>query len=235
MEIQCVWEHNGGDSILYAVNFVGAFSRGESLEQALEKMPREVISYLRWLGVEAPDVLTAAVVQEKASDLEIRDADSDVMFDMERLPMSGEEYARLKKLAMRSAADFHALYESVVDKNTSCLPFRRSFYGDVPRTAEEMYRHTRDVNSYYFSEIGVRADNSGTIAECRARAFEALERQPDYLRNTVFDGSYGEEWSLRKVLRRFVWHDRIHARAMWRMAVKTFGEKGADNVFHFEK
>lgn len=235
MEIQCVWEHNGGDSILYAVNFVGAFSRGESLEQALEKMPREVISYLRWLGVEAPDVLTAAVVQEKASDLEIRDADSDVMFDMERLPMSGEEYARLKELAMKSAVDFHALYESVADKNTSCLPFRRSFYGDVPRTAEEMYRHTRDVNSYYFSEIGVRADNSGTIAECRARAFEALERQPDYLRNTVFDGSYGEEWSLRKVLRRFVWHDRIHARAMWRMALKTFGEKGADNVFRFEK
>lgn len=235
MEIQCVWEHNGGDSILYAVNFVGAFSRGGSLEQALEKMPREVVSYSRWLGAEAPDVLTAAVVQEKASDLEIRDADSDVMFDLERLPMSGEEYARLKKLAMRSASDFHALYESIADKNTSCLPFRRSFYGDVPRTAEEMYRHTRDVNSYYFSEIGVTADNSGTIEECRARAFEALERQLGYLRNTVFDGSYGEEWSLRKVLRRFVWHDRIHAKAMWRMAVKTFGEKGADNVFRFER
>ena len=34
----------------------------------------------------------------------------------------------------------------------------------------------------------------------------------DFLKNPVISGSYGEEWSLRKLLRRFVWHDRIHAR-----------------------
>lgn len=31
---------------------------------------------------------------------------------------------------------------------------------------------------------------------------------------------------MKSVLRRFIRHDRIHAKAMYRMAVKTFGEGG---------
>ena len=97
-----------------------------------------------------------------------------------------------------------------------------------------MYRHTRSVNAYYFEEIGVDADNDGTILDCRRRGFEALEKHPGYLENSVVEGSYGESWTLRKVLRRFIWHDRIHAKAMYRMAVKIFGEAAVPNVFCFE-
>ena len=103
------------------------------------------------------------------------------------------------------------------------MPPRETFYGAVPRTAREMYEHTKNVNSYYFREIGIAADNEGDIFSCRERGFLLLERQPDYLQNKVFLGSYEEKWSLRKVLRRFIWHDRIHAKAMARMATKTFG------------
>ena len=39
MKINCVWEHNGNDSILYASDFVGAFTRGASKEEAVLKMP----------------------------------------------------------------------------------------------------------------------------------------------------------------------------------------------------
>ena len=69
--------------------------------------------------------------------------------------------------------------------------------------------------------------------ECRERGFELLENSPDFLDNKVYAGSYGEEWSLRKVLRRFIWHDRIHAKVMYRMAVKTFGEDAVPDIFHF--
>ena len=39
---------------------------------------------------------------------------------------------------------------------------------------------------------------------------------------------------LSKVLRRFIWHDRIHAKAMYRMAVKTFGSNVVPNIFQFD-
>lgn len=233
MRIECIWEHNGDDTLLYAGNLPGAYARGESLEAARGKMEQEAISYLRWAGKPVPEAFDLELVQEKVSGLEIRDADSDVLFDSEKGLLSMEEYGKLKALAMKSAEDFLALYRAVPDKTISCLPLRKSFYGPVPRTAEEMYTHTKNVNSYYFGEIGVEADNDGTIADCRRRGFAALERLPDFLENAVFHGSYGEDWTLRKVLRRFVWHDRIHARALYRMAVRTFGENAVANIFRF--
>lgn len=234
MNIQCVWEHKGNDSLLYACNVPGAYARGGSLEAALAKMPDEIAAFLRWKGEDAPDALEISVVQEKSSELEIRDADSDVLFDSEKGPLSRAQYDALKDLALRSAADFLALYEAIPDKRRSVLPLRRTFYGDVPRTAEEMYLHTKNVNSYYWGEIGVEASNEGTILECRLRGFGALEAQPDFLANRVFSGSYGEDWSLAKALRRFLWHDRIHAKAMYRMGCAVFGRRTVPDVFRFE-
>lgn len=46
MTINCVWEHNGNDTLLYAVDFVGAYTRGETLEAAVRKMQAEICSYL---------------------------------------------------------------------------------------------------------------------------------------------------------------------------------------------
>lgn len=233
MKIECVWEHNGEDTLLYAGSLPGAYTRGESLETALRKMNREAISYLRWTGAPDPERVAVEIVQERVSSLEIRDADSDVLFESEKAPLSFEEYAQLKALALKSAEDFLALYEAVPDKTRSCLPVRQTFYGQVPRTAEQMYIHTKSVNSYYFGEIGVEADNEGSIADCRRRGFAALEAMPDFLANPVVCGCFDEDWTLRKVLRRFLWHDRIHARAMYRMACNTFGSKLMPNIFIF--
>lgn len=50
------------------------------------------------------------------------------------------------------------------------LPARKTFYGAVPRTAEEMYVHTKNVNAYYFGEIGVEAGNDGIFYPAAAKA-----------------------------------------------------------------
>ena len=162
------------------------------------------------------------------------DADSDVIFDGETALLSRKTYDELKALALKSARDFQTLYDAIPDKHRSYILPRRTFYGQVPRTAEEMYQHTKNVNSYYFGEVGVEADSDGTIVDCRERGFAQLEKQIAFPCGAVIDGSYGEKWSVRKVLRRFVWHDRIHAKAMYRMAKKTFGEGAIPDVFGFE-
>ena len=231
--MRCVWEHNGNDTLLYSVDYVGAYTRSNSLESAIAKMRTEMEAYLSWIGQDCGQITDIEIIQEKDSDLQIADADSDVLFDSEKAPLSWEEYEKIKALVLKSASDFHTLYSSISNKNESCLPHRRTFYGAVPRTAQEMYEHTKNVNSYYFAEIDVDVDNEGTIFDCRKRGFEHLEQTPGFLDNSVIEGSYDELWSLRKVMRRFLWHDRIHAKAMYRMAVKTFGGFGADNTFKF--
>lgn len=234
MKIRCVWEHNGNDTLLYSDNFIGAFTRGRTRDIALGKMKAEAESYLLWQG-KSCDLSSAEIeiVQEKSSEIDVCDADSDVIFESERTALTMQEYLSLKSLALKSARDFHALYESIPDKDASCAPIRKTFYGQVPRTANEIYIHTKNVNSYYFGEIDVDADNEGAIFECRERGFATLESNTDFLAMSPCTGSYGEEWSLRKVLRRFIWHDRIHAKAMYRIAQKTFPGCCIPNPFKF--
>lgn len=231
--MRCVWEHNGDDTLLYSVDCVGAYTRGDSLDSAKAKMKAEIAVYSLWSGQDFGQEVEIEIVQEKNSQLRIADADSDVLFDTERDAISQEEYEDLKALVLKSASDFYALYTSIPNKSESCLPQRQTFYGNVPRTAQEMYEHTKNVNSYYFAEINIDVDNEGTIYDCRKRGFELLEQSMGFPNNAVFEGSYDELWSLRKVMRRFLWHDRIHAKAMYRMAVKTFGSFGAENTFQF--
>ena len=233
MKINCVWEHNGDDSLLYAADFVGAFSRGASKEESILKMPEEIRRFQLWRREKPIDHYEIEIVQEKESGLQIRDADSDVLFTTEKEPLSAEEYQYLKSLALKSAEDFYSLYNSFPDKHKSALPCRKTFYGSVPRTAEEMYQHTKNVNEYYFSEIGVEADNEGSIVLCREKGFEALESVPGYLSLEPVLGSYDEQWSVRKVFRRFIWHDRIHAKAMYRMGVLTFGADSIPDIYGF--
>ena len=223
MKIRCVWEHKGEDTILWAADYPGAFARGASLEEAMGKIPEDLKDWSDWTGHSAPECAEPVIVGEIQSGLDVRDADSDALLDVEREPLGWEEYERLRDMAIRSAEQFLRLYESVPDPDRSANPVRQTFYGAVPRTAREMYEHTKNVNAYYFGEIGVEADNEGDIVDCRRRGFEALEKQPDFLNNPVFAGSWDEDWTLRKLLRRFIWHDRLHARAMVRMRKRTFG------------
>lgn len=118
MKIKCVWEHNGNDSLIYSCNLIGAFTRGVSKEDALKKMESEIISYCAWAGQSVTLPLDIIITQEKVSELNIRDADSDVIFDSERTGLTISEYNRLKELALKSAADFYRLYDSFPDKTS---------------------------------------------------------------------------------------------------------------------
>ncbi|MBS6195571.1 MAG: hypothetical protein KH828_08330 [Clostridiales bacterium] len=233
--LRVIDEYNDKGHLIYLEDYIGAYVRGKTREEALKKLPAEAVRYKRWLGlVDDKKAGGNRIVQEKISDLQICDADSDVIFDSERLPLTKEEYEKIKFLALKSAKDFLMMYESVPDKTGTVLLRRKTFYGEIPITAREMYEHTKNVNAYYFGEIDVPAENEPDLYTCRAKAFEILESQPDFLENTVYDGSYGEQWSLRKVCRRFIWHDCIHGKAMYRMAVRLCGKEKIKNPFCFE-
>lgn len=110
-----------------------------------------------------------AIIEEKVSELAICDADSDVLFESEKAPLTAEEYKKLKALALKSAQDFLALYDSVPDKNATAAPERKTFYGKVPRSADEMYAHTKNVNEYYFRRFMLMP----TMTEASMRAANA--------------------------------------------------------------
>ncbi|WP_234124018.1 hypothetical protein [Clostridium hydrogenum] len=236
-QIRVVMEYNKDGYLLYAENYCGAFTRGKTKQEAVSKFPDEIRQYVKWITDGKEDLeadYEIIIVQEKESQLQICDADSDVIFETEKLPIGKEEFENLKKLAIKSARDFKELYNSIPNKKFSTLEERKTFYGTIPRTADEMCEHTNNVTNYYVGEIGVKIDNIKDIFQNRVHALECIEKSSNYLENMVFHGSYNEDWSLRKVLRRFVWHDRIHAKAMYRMATKVWDKNMIKNPFYFD-
>ena len=234
MKIEAVCEYNEQGYLIYAANYVGAYVRGATESEALSKFCGEVRSYLRWCGVYEPPMEDAEVeiVQRKESELQICDADSDILFDAERTPLSEAEYERLKLLVLKSARDFRKLYGSIPNPEISGRAPRRTFYGAVPRTPKEMYEHTNSVTSYYTAAFGLKTENVPDIYANRMQALAELETLPNFLSEKVYTAPDGERWTMRKVLRRFLWHDRIHAKAMWRTAVALWGSE-IKNPFYF--
>ena len=226
-------EYNEKGCLLYSIDFVGAYARGESIENALPKFSHEIAQYCKWRNIDYDGVCLNRIIQQTVADVDVSDADSSIIFDLEKAALTVEEYASLRDLTLKSAQDFLILYESVPDKTGTILQPRETFYGDKPITVQQMYEHTKSVNNYYFAEIDVAATNEPDIYLCRKAGFDALEKTSDFLSNPVIDGSYGEQWSLRKVLRRFIWHDRIHAKAMYKMACQLCGKENIANPFMF--
>ncbi|WP_409274755.1 hypothetical protein V1499_06490 [Neobacillus sp. SCS-31] len=230
-----VVEYNDEGFLMYSESFPGAYTRGKELEEALSKFPIEIKRYCKWAGIKysETDLVETIIVQSKKSKLRINEADSDVIFLSEQAPISKQEYEILKIRVLKSANDFQVIYDSIPDKNYTSLKERKSFYGSVPRTPKEMYEHTNKVTKYYAGEIGVHINNLENIYQNRIQTIKAIEKVDNFMESKTFNGSYGEQWSLRKVLRRFIWHDHIHAKGMYRTAIKEWGVGNIENPFYF--
>lgn len=234
--IEVIAEYNENGAMLWADSYPGAFSRGETVSKALEKFPKALSEYARWAhGASLPNLAESDFVVTHAyqTALKVEDADSDVLFPSERLPMDMTEYTQKKQLCIRSAQDFEKLVASIPQKDRALRKSRRTFYGKIPCSAREMAEHTNRTLEYYADAVGVPFENEGGLLENRKRLFRALESTPDFLSPKVYTASDGELWTRRKLMRRILWHDRIHARALYRLAVTFWSRDRIENPFFF--
>ena len=73
MLIPCIFEHNGNDTLLWAEQLPGSFTRGKSLDEAQSKMDAEIRSFCKWAGKTVTEPIGTAIVQEKESTLQVRE------------------------------------------------------------------------------------------------------------------------------------------------------------------
>ena len=231
--LRAALEYNDKGCLLWSLDCPGAFSRGKDRSEAAAKLPADVEAFCRWAGWAVPEGDVLVTEEKHQPEMAVEDADSDLLFGSESQPLSRDEYDALRGLVLKSARDFETLYSSVPDPDTPLGEERRTFYGGYPNTARKMYDHTNSVTAYYVGEVGAEVDNLSGFYENRLNGLNALERIPGFPDLPVVEGSYGESWSVRKVLRRFLWHDRIHARAMYRRAKVIWGDRIAD-PFRFD-
>lgn len=234
LTIRAIVEFNEQGYLVYADDYIGAFARGKTKDEALDKLKSEVNSYRLWLSNQLiVDDYTIEIVQEEKSGADIADADTEIIFDSEKTYFTQAEYDKTKLLVIKSAKDFKIIYDSIPDVNQTTILPRKTFYGTIPCTPKEMLIHTNEVTKSYVYGLA-EIENIPDIYLNRIAAFKQIEQQPNYLDNKVYIGIYGEPWSLKKAMRRFIWHDRIHAKALYRMATGLWSTR-INNPFHFSK
>lgn len=240
--IQVVKEYNTKGCILYCANLPGAFARGKTEQEALNKIPKAVEEMLRWfykketwsdkMAVFPPVVIE--IVQTLESKRMIEEADTEVLFDSEMTPISEMELAYWGKILLNSATDFQLLYDSILDKDVTNKPLRRTFYGRMPQTPKEIYDHVNEWTSQYFEKLGLSFEKTDDIAWNRKRGMELLLKEREHLQEVeeIVD-ERNERWTIRKVIRRILWHDRIHGKSLYKMAVRLYGKEEIHNSFCF--
>ena len=172
--------------------------------------------------------------KKRGTDVEVKRNEAGNMNREERDYMNCKENHSMKKiLCIRSAQDFEKLVASIPQKDRALRKSRRTFYGKIPCSAREMAEHTNRTTAYYANGLGLAFENEGGLLENRKRLFAAIESAPKFLLPRVHEASDGELWTLRKLLRRVLWHDRIHAYALWRHAITFWQKERIANPFFF--
>lgn len=218
--MEIVFETNGKGFLGWIVELPGAFVRGPTLELALAKVGVELRDYAAWLDLE-PLQAGDLKVSSHRTKVAVEDADSEILLAQDARPYSSSEVLeRDLGLSLVSARKVNDLFLACDHKDQVDPRMERAtFYGEVYATIRKQYEHIVAVQLYYLRCLGTEADLGFDIIRGRKSTIEALRARYGELGGRVFPCE-GEDWTVRKAVRRLIWHDRIHARAMARMMAR---------------
>jgi len=229
--LSLAFETNGRGCLGYILQLPGAYVRARTEREALSKVRSEMKSYSRWLGAKPSPSVRTMIVQWHQSQLQVEDADSEILLDVDRRPFLDGEFTTMLDLVRYSGETIFKAYEQAelkewVDESR----LRNTFYGVVPSTIQEMLGHVNGAQHFYMARLGVPLENvTDDFLEVRRRCVDELSSLHDSGVNSNLFSSENELWTLKKVLRRLVWHDRIHGKAMIRILAKQKGMKLIDD------
>ena len=229
--IKVIVEYNNHGYMVHLNDYLGSYTRGKSEDIALEKVSSEVERYCKWAGWDIPVNAEPLVIKHCYTNSRIDDGDTEVLLDFDKCEISDELFIEYYRLAMLSAQSLQVLYDSVLDKQwVDISKQRKTFYGDTPCTAEEMIWHVDKVQGYYMSRIGIDLMIiPNEFLHNRIVCLEVLEKLWSNNKTINEFNIDNESWTLLKLLRRFMWHELIHAQALYRLGLKI-----PENSIHLE-
>ncbi len=235
--VAVAFETNGRGYMGFIVELPGAFIRGITEQEALMKVNHEVSVYLKWLGGEQKHDYRIQIVQRHQSSLPVEDADNEILLEADKETIRDGEFRNLYNLVWHSGETFLQLYTNSKLKDwVDESRIRKTFYGDNPKTIQEIFDHVKYCQYYYLSRMKITEEIEEDFMTIRKFCLEKLEPLYRKNNNSIIFEVANELWTLKKVLRRFVWHDRIHGKAITRI-LKKQKQIGVideyDDPFHF--
>lgn len=226
MRCRLAVQTDGRSLLAWAVDLPGCVfgaSNQAELDELAPVVFAEHVTWLRRHGIPAPDVAGWDVV-ETVDSRQFDATGGEFCFEFERQPVTAGELTDFERRLEAARADLLAVAADLPD---ALLDWRPPLPADAhidpwspePRSIREMVRHVLQLEVYYRDGLG---DGTGRdIFERISDPAEERQRTLAALRAAVADGpavyrvtrpgrDAPEEWSVRKVVRRILSHDRAH-------------------------
>lgn len=218
-----LYETNGVGFLGWIVELSGAYVRGRTIEEARSKIEKEIADYGNWLGIKVQK--TGPYVETiKKCGLHVEDADTSVIFDTELVDFKNlNDFDYWCNLVLVSGLKAEGTYKLCRHKHSVDIKMvRKTFYGDVYSTIQGQFEHIVDVQNYYLGQINAHIDLEQELQTSRNKFVDQLKIKYLSEGNKLYH-YVEEDWTIKKIVRRIIWHDRIHTKAMERMEKRLNG------------
>jgi hypothetical protein len=202
----------------------GLFVNMSSPRAALSALPGAIVGYLQWLErhgdlPDPPPGFTLAVTGRHRAACDLRWGDYQVLHEFERPPVAQEEVDRVLRWMGCMRLDTHRLIEWLP---RAALSWTRP---GQQRTIREHLYHLARAERWYLQRLdltplptlGRSRHPLRRLAHVRGLVARRLLRLAPAERARIIQID-GQWWSARKMLGRFLYHERYHLRSMARIA-----------------
>ena len=199
----------------WALDWPGSYAAGQTRDEALRAFVEEIRDYWAWLrkhGEAAPpedEPVEVEVVETFQAFKSSPDYEVDGFFAPDAEPVQVEEIPRYLRLLDKSRAD---LLEVLSQVPSEVFEWKRD---ERTRTIRQILHHIARAEVWYLSCLP-SSDPFPMLHDTRTTAKAYLGNLDPVQRSGAVVNA-GEKWSARKVFRRFLYHERYHAKSIRRI------------------
>ncbi|MEX2323352.1 MAG: DinB family protein [Acidimicrobiia bacterium] len=209
----------------WALDFLGLATWASTSAVVLERMPVKYNEYRAWMKTHRladPGPETAVEVVDAIKG-------DEVLFTPDREPSTVGELDLAVQLLEASRRDLLATLQGLPAKVLDWDPSYKRFLPWARwRTIRQVVAHLANTEThYYLAAVGFRppsapmsmeSDWQAVLAHRRAEALAFLDGLREASDLARIDDAAG--WSVRKVLRRLIWHERLHTKSIRRIVAE---------------
>lgn len=212
-----------GGCVGWLLDYLGCATWAPSERELLDKIPLKASEHAAWLRSHGE---TCALPDAGVKVCDRVDGD-EILYAPDALPATPNEIERTIRLLGYARADLLALLTEVpkgtLDWNP---PYKRFASWASWRTIREILCHVaRTETDYYLRWLGYNGpraeagnrDPHSLLAAARETTLRFLEQLKLSDDLTRLREERGEQWSVRKALRRLVWHELLHTKSIRRI------------------
>ncbi|MBL8096709.1 MAG: type II toxin-antitoxin system HicB family antitoxin [Anaerolineales bacterium] len=220
-------EHLDGRWYAHVAELPGAFSDGGTVDEATRGAAQAIANHLVWSEADVdhgPRPL-ATVTEIIRSWNYAPDYEVNAFFATDRPPLTDEDVEGMRKLLYLARAE---LLDSFLG-----LTFDQLVQKPDPETwsVVEVLRHISTAENWYLDRLGLAHEPAWEMGDTLGRVLLVRQHLLDVLPGLVGDERVtewnGELWSPRKVVRRTLWHELLHARDIKRVRGLLLAAPGA--------